>query len=199
MSGGVNGPSPAGRPEGEYRRAQPGGTPVTVRVWDPLVRMLHWSLVLSLAVSWLGAFAISGTHQLAGYVALGIVVLRALWGFVGSRYARFAHFVRGPRATWAYLQAVLRRRAPRHIGHNPLGACMILTLLGCVAGLGLTGWLYTTDAFWGDAIVEALHVGMAWTLLALAGLHVAGVCCTGGRQPESLLRAMFSGRKRAAD
>ena len=195
----MNGPSPPGRRNGEYRRAPPERTPGTVRVWDPLVRVLHWSLALSLLVSWLGTFAIPGTHQPAGYVALGIVMLRLLWGCIGAPYARFARFVRGPRATWAYLRDVLRRREPRHIGHNPLGACMILALLACVAGSGLSGWLYTTDAFWGDASVEALHLGLAWTLLALAGLHVAGVVYTGWRQRESLLLAMFSGRKRAGD
>ena len=170
-----------------------------LRVWDPLVRVLHWSLVAMLLLSWLGTFAIAGTHQPAGYVALALVLLRLVWGGVGSKYARFSQFVRGPRATWNYLMAVLRRREPRHIGHNPLGAWMILALLACVAGLGLTGWLYTTDAFWGDATVEALHVGLAWTLLGLVLLHIAGVFYTSRRQRESLLLAMFSGRKRGGD
>ena len=73
---------------------------------------------------------------------------------------------------------------------------MILALLGCVCALALTGWLYTTDRFWGDEQVEALHLALAWALLALALLHVAGVFYTGRRQHESLLRAMLSGRKR---
>jgi cytochrome b len=168
----------------------------TVAVWDRLVRLLHWSLLVSLIVSWLGTFALPGVHQPAGYLALTLVGVRLLWGFTGSRYARFRQFVRGPRATWAYARAVLRRREPRHIGHNPLGAWMILALLGCVGALALTGWLYTTDCFWGDEQVEALHLALAWALLALALLHVAGVFYTGRRQRESLLRAMFSGRKR---
>lgn len=168
----------------------------TQRVWDPLVRVLHWTLVLSLLVSWLGTFAVSGTHQPAGWLALAVVVCRVAWGFVGSHYARFARFVRGPRATWAYARAVLRGREPRHLGHNPLGACMVLALMACVAGLALTGWLYTTDAFWGDATVESLHVALAWALGVLVCLHVAGVFYTGWRQRESLLLAMFSGRKR---
>lgn len=145
----------------------------TVAVWDRLVRLLHWSLLLSLIVSWLGTFALPGVHQPAGYLALALVGVRLLWGFSGSRYARFSQFVRGPRATWAYARAVLRRREPRHIGHNPLGAWMILALLGCVCALALTGWLYTIDRFWGDERVEALHVALAWALLALALLHVS--------------------------
>ena len=166
-----------------------------VRVWDRPVRVLHWALVLSLALSWLGTFAIAGAHQPLGYLALAIVLLRLLWGGIGSPYARFAQFVRGPRATWAYLAAVLQRREPRHLGHNPLGACMVLALLANVAGLGLTGWLYTTDRFWGDASVEQVHLALAWTLLGLVLLHVAGVLFTSLRQRENLVTAMFSGDK----
>ena len=168
----------------------------TVAVWDRLVRLLHWSLLLSLIVSWLGTFALPGVHQPAGYLALALVGVRLLWGFTGSRYARFSQFVRGPRATWAYARAVMRRREPRHIGHNPLGAWMILALLGCVGALALTGWLYTTNRYWGDEQVEALHLALAWGLLALSLLHVAGVFYTGRRQRESLLLAMLTGRKR---
>ena len=168
----------------------------TVAVWDRLVRVLHWGLLLALIVSWLGTFAWPGVHQPAGYVALALVALRLLWGFAGGRYARFGQFVRGPRATRAYALAVLRRREPRHVGHNPLGAWMILALLGCVCALALTGWLYTSDRYWGDERVEWLHLALAWGLLALALLHVAGVLYTGWRQRESLLLAMLTGRKR---
>lgn len=176
--------------------AADSASPPTLRVWDPLVRVGHWMLVASILVSWLGTVVLAGVHQPAGYLALGIVALRVVWGLIGSGYARFAQFVRGPRATLRYAVQVLQRREPRCIGHNPLGAWMVLALLGCVLGLGLTGWLYTTDLFWGDANVEAVHVGLAWTLLVLVCLHVAGVFYTGWRHHESLVRAMFSGRKR---
>jgi cytochrome b len=169
-----------------------------LRVWDPLVRGLHWSLVASITVSWLGTFAVPGVHQPGGWLALAIVLLRLLWGAVGSEYARFGQFVRGPRATWAYLLALLQRREARHLGHNPLGACMVLALLACIAGLGLSGWLYTTDAFWGDATVDTIHQALAWLLLALILLHVGGVVVTGRRQGENLARAMITGRKPAA-
>jgi cytochrome b len=128
-------------------------------------------------------------------VALAIVLMRLLWGAIGSHYARFVQFVRGPRSTWSYLMAVLQRREPRYLGHNPLGACMVLALLASVAGLALTGWLYTTDRFWGDATVEQAHLLLAWGLLALVVLHVAGVLFTSQRQRENLIAAMVSGDK----
>ena len=168
----------------------------TVRVWDRVVRLLHWGLVLSLAVSWLGTFAIAGVHQPAGYVALALAMLRVLWGVAGSTHARFAQFVRGPRATWRYLTAVLQRRERRYVGHNPLGAWMILALLTSVGALALTGWLYTTDRFWGDAQVEAWHLALAWALGGLVLLHLAGVLFTSWRQRECLPRALLTGRKR---
>ncbi len=170
----------------------------TQRVWDPVVRLLHWGLVTSMTVSWLGLFVLAGTHRPAGYAAMAIVALRVLWGMVGrSPYARFKQFVRGPRATWAYLETVLRRREPRHLGHNPLGAVMIVALLASVGAVGLTGWLATTDMFWGDATVDLLHRALGWGMLGLVALHVAGVVFTGHRQRESLVRAMLTGRKRA--
>lgn len=168
-----------------------------VRVWDRLQRLLHWTLVLAIALAWLSTLAFGSLHQPVGYAALAIVLLRIVWGFVGSRYALFSQFVRGPRATIEYLRALQQRTEPHHLGHNPLGGWMILALLACVLGLALTGWLYTTDAFWGDETVDYLHQALAWGMLALIAMHVAGVLFTSRRQHENLVKAMFSGDKEA--
>jgi cytochrome b len=170
-----------------------------LRVWDRAVRALHWVLVGAVALSALGLVALFGVHQPAGYVALAAVVLRIVWGVRGSHYARFAQFVRGPRAAWRYARAVAGRREPRHLGHNPLGAWMVLALMACVAGLALTGWLYTTDAYWGDETVEAVHLALAWGLLGLVVVHVAGVIFTSLRHRENLVASMVHGDKRAPE
>ncbi len=175
--------------------------PARIKVWDWPVRLLHWALVLAVATAGFSLWFFVDLHQPAGYVALGVAVLRVGWGCAGglrANPARFARFVRTPRATWAYALALLRRREPRYIGHNPLGGWMVLALLACVAGLGLSGWLYTTDALWGDERVEQVHKALAWWLLALVALHLAGVAFTSLRHRENLLRAMLDGRKRAA-
>ena len=170
-------------------------------VWDRLVRALHWTLVASVTLAWLSTIAllsaIGFSHEAAGYVALAAVLLRIFWGFGPSPHARFAQFVRGPRATLSYTRAVAARREPRYLGHNPLGAWMVLALMACVIGLALTGWLYTTDRFFGDETVDAVHQILAWTLLALIGLHVFGVIFTSLRHRENLVRAMFDGKKAA--
>lgn len=168
-----------------------------LRVWDRAVRLLHWSLVGAVALAAISTLTWFGAHQTAGYVALALVALRLLWGGVGSRYARWRQFVRGPRTTLRYALAVAQRREPRYLGHNPLGGWMVVALLGCIAGLALTGWLYTTDVLWGDERVERMHRALAWTLLGLVVAHLAGVLFTGLRQRENLVAAMLDGRKRA--
>ncbi|WP_298924495.1 cytochrome b/b6 domain-containing protein [uncultured Ramlibacter sp.] len=169
-----------------------------IRVWDAAVRCLHWLLVASVAAAWLTTLGWLHWHEAAGYAAAAVVALRLAWGFAGSRYARFAQFLRGPTATASYAARVLERREPRYIGHNPLGAWMVLALLACVAALGLTGWLYTRfDMFWGEAWLDQLHAFLGWLLLALIGLHLAGVAFTSGRHDENLVRAMVDGDKPA--
>lgn len=171
--------------------------PAQVRVWDPLVRLLHWSLVIAIAVAWFTRHGGGRVHEVAGYVVIGVVVLRTLWGFAGPRYSRFTQFVRAPAATWRYGMQVLARREPRHLGHNPLGAWMIVALLSAALLASGTGWLYTTDRFWGVEWVEELHEGMSNLILMLAGLHVAGVIVASRRHRENLAAAMLHGNKRA--
>jgi cytochrome b len=166
-----------------------------VKVWDAFVRLAHWTLVASLAAAWFTRLEI---HQWIGYAALAVVAMRAAWGFVGPRYARFSQFVRAPCATLEYARAVADGRAPRYIGHNPLGGWMVLALLATVALTAATGWLSVTDRYWGVAWVQDGHEALANLLLVLATLHVAGVMHAGHRQRESLVGAMVTGRKAAA-
>ena len=173
-----------------------------MRVWDRAVRVLHWSLVASVvlsALSLIDALGMPGLHRPAGYAALAIVLLRVAWGFVGRGHARFTAFLRGPAATLHYLRLVLRQREPRSLGHNPLGAWMIVALMLGVSALAFSGWLYTTEMFWGSEAVEDMHRALAWGLLALVALHLAGVIFTSVRHRENLLRAMIDGEKDACD
>jgi cytochrome b len=170
-----------------------------IKVWDLLVRLLHWSLVVSVVGAWLTREGNELRHEQLGYAALAIVTVRFVWGFIGSRYARFGEFVRSPRETFGYLRAVVAHREPRHIGHNPLGGWMIVVLLTTIAVICWTGWLYTTETYWGVAWVGELHEGATDVLIALVALHVAGVVFTSIRQKENLVKAMITGTKRAPD
>lgn len=173
-------------------------------VWDLLVRLLHWTLVAAIATAWLSTLHLGfgRTHEPAGYVALAVVATRVLWGFLGRRpgahYARFSQFVRPPTAVLRYARLLRTHREPRHIGHNPLGGWMVLALLACVFSTAITGWLQTTDRYWGSEALEFIHHKLAWTLLGLIALHVLGVVATSLRHRENLVAAMVTGRKAAA-
>ncbi|MGE0312817.1 MAG: cytochrome b/b6 domain-containing protein [Lautropia sp.] len=170
---------------------------VLVRVWDRPVRVLHAMLIGCVPAAWITGDVRGPWHERLGYAILAIVVARLAWGFVGNRHARFRDWLRGPACTSAYLRAVLARRAPRHLGHNPLGGWMIVALLGCLGALSLTGMLYETDLFWGLSWLVSLHVALGWLLLVLVLLHVLGVGLMSRYQRENLVAAMITGRKRA--
>ena len=167
-----------------------------IPVWDLAVRVLHGSLVLSVAAAWLTRHSLGGWHEWLGYATLAIVAARTAWGFLGRGHARFADFVRSPATTSAYARAVLEGREDRHLGHNPLGGWMVAALLVMVALVGFTGWLYTTDRFWGIAWVERLHSTLSDVLFVFIALHVLGVLFTSARHRENLLASMLHGRKR---
>ena len=161
-------------------------------VWDPVVRIAHWILATCIIAAW---FTRGATHDWLGYGALGVVALRLLWGWVGPRHAHFGEFLRSPAATLGYARAVLVGVEPRYLGHNPLGAWMIVALLAMIALVAGTGWLSTTDRFWGVEWLQETHHLLADALLVLATLHLAGVAYTSLRHRENLVRAMITGRK----
>jgi len=170
--------------------------PATVRVWDPLVRLFHWSLVASFAIAWLSEDA-KALHQGAGYVVLALVAVRLIWGFVGSRHARFRDFVPRPQGLLAYLRSLRGGHPRRYLGHNPAGGAMIVLMLAMLILTGGSGWLMTTDAFWGIVWLKELHETAANLTVILVFAHVAGVVFSSLAHRENLVLAMITGRKRA--
>lgn len=181
-----------------------------IKVWDPLVRLFHWSLVGAFTLAYLSGDELEQLHVYAGYAVLGLVLTRLVWGVIGTEHARFSDFVRGPRTTLAYLFDLLRHRAKRYLGHNPAGGAMIVALLASLlittvtglvtyAGEGggpLAGWL--AGAAIGHA-AEEIHEVFANLTVLLVVLHVAGVLAGSLLHHENLVRAMFTGRKPKAD
>jgi cytochrome b len=100
-----------------------------IRVWDPLVRLFHWSLVLAFAVAYLSGDEESDIHIYAGYIILGLLVFRLLWGFVGTRFARFSDFIYSPQAIIKYSKDLFSGKPKHYLGHNPAGGAMIIALL----------------------------------------------------------------------
>ncbi|MFZ1682486.1 MAG: cytochrome b/b6 domain-containing protein [Rhizobiaceae bacterium] len=168
-----------------------------VRVWDPFVRLFHWSLVALFAFAFLTGDEWDAAHETAGLVIAALVAARIVWGFIGTQHARFASFVRGPRTVLAFLAATARLRAPRHLGHNPAGGAMMIALLAMIAGIAGTGYMMTTDAWFGVEWLEDAHEALAYATLGLVALHVVGVIIASLEHRENLVAAMISGFKRA--
>ena len=152
----------------------PASSGLTVYVWDVFVRLFHWGVFLFFFISYFEATN-AFVHENAGYIVLGLVVLRVLWGFCGPQHARFANFIRPPSAAIRYLIGLPRGRAERHVGHNPAGAWMVIILLVMLAVVSVSGILMRTDRFWADPLVEDIHYVSADITLGLIVLHVCGV------------------------
>ncbi len=184
-----------------------------VRVWDPFVRLFHWSLVSGFLVAYFTEDDFLSLHTWAGYAVLALICVRLVWGLIGPRYARWSDFVRGPRATLAYLSDAVHARAERHLGHNPAGGAMIVALLICVAAtsvsgvalLGseemagpLAGLLQGLPRAAGHWLKEA-HEVLANLTVLLVVAHVAGVALGSLQHRENLVKSMFTGYKRGPE
>lgn len=171
--------------------------PATSRilVWDLPVRLFHWMLAISFAGAWLTAESERwrDVHILLGYTAGVLVVLRIVWGLVGTRHARFASFVRGPRRVVAYLRSLVSGRPEHTAGHNPAGAWAIVALLALTLAIVATGLVVEADA--GPKGLDDVHEALAIAMLVVVGIHVAGVVVGSLVHRENLVRAMVTGRK----
>ncbi len=170
-----------------------------VLIWDRFVRSFHWSLVVAMAAAWLTGDEYKSLHEWLGYFIVALLACRLVWGCVGSPYARFRQFVASPTRVVEYLRAIIRGDEKRFLGHNPAGAAMIIALLLTIAGTAFTGWLQTTDAFFGSDLVSEAHVYLSNFIILLIALHVAGVFVASYRHKENLVRSMVTGVKRPAE
>ncbi|OWW18242.1 cytochrome b/b6 domain-containing protein [Noviherbaspirillum denitrificans] len=166
-----------------------------ILVWDLPVRLFHWLMVLCFAGTYLTAESERWrlVHVTLGYTMAGLVVFRLLWGIVGTRYARFSNFVRGPAAIARYARSMLRGKPEHYTGHNPAGAVAIVALLVLALFVTASGW-GTYNEIAGDW-VEEMHEAAANIMLLIVAIHIAGVVIGSWLHKENLVRAMVSGRK----
>jgi cytochrome b len=182
---------------------------LSVKVWDPLVRVFHWSLVLFFFTAYFTEDDFETLHVWAGYTVAALVGFRVIWGLIGTPHARFTDFVRSPAQVWRYVVAIPAGKARRYIGHNPAGGAMVIALLLSLAGTTLFGMaLYGADEHAGPLVgtwiasfdehtLKEIHEFFANFTLLLVGLHVAGVLFSSLHHRENLVRSMINGRKQA--
>ncbi|MBK6971848.1 MAG: cytochrome b/b6 domain-containing protein [Sterolibacteriaceae bacterium] len=169
-----------------------------ILVWDLPTRIGHWLLAGSFALAWLTAESESwrNVHVASGYLFGAVIAFRLVWGFVGTRYARFTQFVKSPRAAWQYLMS-LPGSWPQHtVGHNPAGGWAIVALLALGAISVVSGWLSFNEI--GGELFEELHEGASTAALAVVLIHLVGVATGSLVHRENLVASMFSGYKRGA-
>ena len=179
----------------------------TVKVWDPLVRVFHWSLVFFFMLAFITEDDWLGLHVQAGYVVSYLIAFRLLWGLVGTRNARFSSFVRSPAVILNYLKSLLKFKVPHYLGHNPLGAAMVIILLLGIILVSLSGMaLIATEgngplagsfvASWDADWMEEVHEFFANFTLLMVTVHVSGVIFSSLVEGENLVKAMLTGRKK---
>lgn len=187
----------------------PALRPARELVWDLPVRLMHWTLVLAVAGSW-ATQELEGDwfkyHLWCGYTVLLVVLTRLIWGFVGTRHARFGAFVRGPAAVLGYARALLRGEPVNFVGHNPLGALMVLALLALLLVQALTGLfandqIMSTGPLYGHVTgatsdrLTTFHKQLFNLLLVAIALHVVAALAYLFFKHENLILPMLTGRK----
>ena len=166
-----------------------------ILVWDLPTRVFHWLL----AASFLGAFLTAESeryreiHVTLGYTLLGLIAFRLVWGFLGSRYARFRSFLFRPVEIIAYVTSLAKARPAHYAGHNPAGSVSVFLLLALGMLAGASGVLAFQDV--GGDVLEELHEMTAYAMLAVVALHVAGVVLSSVMHRENLVRSMITGLK----
>lgn len=190
---------------------QSGQEATTIRVWDLGVRLFHWLLVAGVAITavtgFLGLKTWVDVHVIAGTVITALLVFQLVWGLLGPTYARFISFVVSPLEAARHALDLVRGRAEHHLGHNPLGATMILVLLITLAALSLTGTivlggtlkegpLASITSYVAGRTAKEIHEFLAFALLGLIALHVSGIIFESSRTRENLVRGMITGDKR---
>jgi cytochrome b len=167
-----------------------------ILVWDIPTRVGHWLLVAAFIASYLTGDSEEWrlVHVAAGYSLGGVLVFRLFWGMAGTRYARFSSFLFSPRRVFDYLMGMLKGRPDHWVGHNPAGSYTIYILL--LLGLMVVGSGWAVYAGNGGDWLEDMHDTLAYVMLGVVGVHVAGVAVSSRLHRENLVRSMVTGFKR---
>jgi cytochrome b len=179
----------------------------SVKVWDPLVRVFHWSLVFFFLLAFITEDDWLSVHVQAGYAVSMLVGFRLFWGLVGTRYARFLTFVKSPSTVISHLKGMLSFNAPHYLGHNPVAAVMVIALLISIAMTAFTGMVTIASegqgplaatflANWNGEWMGEIHEFFANFTLLLVFTHIAGVVFSSFLEGENLAKAMVTGRKK---
>lgn len=164
-----------------------------VRVWSPLVRIMHWSIAMLVAIDLVNEASANAWHRYFGYAVGALVIVRLACGLVSPGSARLSTLIK----TASEVARYVRHGAPpnAYIAHNPLGAWMALALWALILFVVTTGVLLQVEQFWGDETLQMLHRNASYVLAACAVVHIGGVLATSVRTHTNLVKAMITGNK----
>ena len=181
--------------------------PDSIKVWDPLIRIFHWSLVLGFMVAYITEDEWITLHVAAGDLIALLLIFRVIWGVIGTRYARFTQFVKSPSAVMAHLKGMAQFKVAHYLGHNPAAAAMVVALLISLIMLCFSGYVLiatenqgvlagTFFAGFNSHWMEDVHEFFAHFTLLLVFAHIAGVIVSSFMEQENLPRSMLVGFKK---
>ena len=181
--------------------------PDSIKVWDPLIRIFHWSLVLAFMVAYITEDDWITLHVAAGDLIALLLIFRIIWGVIGTRYARFTQFVKSPSAVIEHLKGMAQFKVSHYLGHNPAAAAMVVALLISLMMLCFSGYVLiatenqgvlagTFFAGFNSHWMEDVHEFFAHFTLLLVFAHIAGVIISSFMEQENLPRAMLVGFKK---
>jgi cytochrome b len=167
----------------------------SILVWDFPVRVFHWLLVISFAGAWFTSEGESQQmlHYAFGYSACALVLFRVVWGVIGTRYARFSDFIKGPTETMYHIKALLTGKQYSELGHNPVGALVMISLMILILLIGLTGY-WTVKEYLGN-LMSGAHEAISSLALGFVVVHVVAAIAMSFWQKENLVSAMITGKK----
>lgn len=167
----------------------------TVKVRDLWVRLTHWTVAVGILINLVELTEEGSTwHEYVGYAVAAIVVSRLIWGFIGTKYARFSDFFPTPNRIKNHLTSI-SGNGKKHLGHNPFGALMMFALWGVIIGLGVTGYMMGMDAYWGEEWLQELHELLDNSLYVLIPVHVLSAIGMSFMEKQNLVKAMITGKK----
>lgn len=172
----------------------------TEKLWDPLVRLFHWSIAFVFIANYFVNEEGDDWHQWLGYFAMAWVTVRFFWGFIGKGAARWSDFFPTGTRLGLHIKAITQGKSYHRMGHSPLGALGMIIMMLCMSLLGVTGFMMQEiDYFWGVDWVENLHTWIADTLLVLVIIHVSAALFESYRLKENLPLSMVTGKRRRLD
>lgn len=166
----------------------------TPEAWNAVTRIGHWLIAIPIAID----FFVDGgdqLHNISGYVAFAVTILRLGWGFVTKDQASFSSFPLKVSEIFSYIKSLPFKNAKKYPGHNPLAAWVYLFMWGLVFGLGITGYMMGLDAYWGETWLEELHETMSNALMFLVVLHFIGIGFDSWKFRRKTWLGMITGQK----